>query len=165
MSISKTKLAQELGISRVALYKNIENGCPTDSVHAAKAWREINLNPNMSKEGRLFGNDGGAKRKQQPDNDDYIIRHTIDHVLTELIPKMWFEQVGWLGAVMKDNGVKVTAEQLLKIQGCLLVLYMGAVDEYFEEKTTFFIGDIMYATPESEIYPSLIERLNEILKD
>lgn len=164
MSISKTQLARELNISRTMLYRHAADGMPTTSYAEAKQWYDRNLHPGMTKQNRLFGNDGGAKRKQ-PDHDNDIIRRTTDHVLTELIPQMWFEQVGWLGSVLKDNGVKVSAGQLLKIQGCLLVLYMGAVDEYCGEKTFFSIGDIMHATPESDIYPSLIEQLNEILKE
>jgi hypothetical protein len=163
MSISKTNLAQELGISRTMLYRHAASGMPTTSYVEAKEWYDRNLHPGMTKKSRLFGNDGGVKRKQ-PGNHD-IIRRTTDHVLTELIPQMWFEQVGWLGSVLKDNGVKVSAGQLLKVQGCLLMLYMGAVDEYYGEKTLFSIGEIMRVTPESEIYPSLIERLNDILEN
>ena len=163
--MNKTSLAKSLNISRSRLYQCIDLGMPTDSVESAREWRDKHIDFSLTDAYRPGGNTGGVKHKRQPDNDDDIIRRTTDHVLTELIPKMWFEQVGWLGSVLKDNGVKIKAEQLFRTQQCLLMLYMGVVDDYYGEKTLFSIGSIMRADPSDEIYPSLIERLNEILEE
>ncbi|GJL72969.1 MAG: hypothetical protein NMNS01_21680 [Nitrosomonas sp.] len=56
--LTKTQLAQELGISRVMLYKCIHKGCPTDSVEAAKQWRRNNLDIMQTKEWRIDRNPG-----------------------------------------------------------------------------------------------------------
>ena len=162
MSITKVELAKQLGISRRALYDCIELGCPTDSVESAKEWRQLNLHPGMSKEGRLFGNDGGHPKKEPKPQ---IQQDTAEYMLRNVIPKIWFEEPGWLGLALKDVGIEVNAEQVYKAQVNLLNMYMQEVDDYFEEEATFNIGPIMMLNPEDEAYPSLTESLNQILED
>lgn len=160
--MNKTQLAKSLGISRSRLYQCIELGCPTDSLSSAQAWRDRNIDFTMTDAYRPGGNTGG-KRKKQPVDDS--IRRTAHHILAKWMLREYFDQPGWLGLALKDAGIDITAQQLLKVQSGLMVLYMGLVDEYLEEDTTFTVGDIMMINEEDEAYPSLIESLNKILEN
>jgi hypothetical protein len=160
--MNKTQLAKALGISRSRLYQCIGLGCPTDSPASAKAWRDSHIDFTMTDAFRPGGNTGG--KRKQPSTQD-IVKHTTANVLTDLIPQIWFDQPGLTGMVLKDNGVKLTAGQLLKIQSSILMTYMGVVDDFLGEEATFKVGDIMMLKPEDEAYPSLIESLNQILEN
>ncbi|MCE7915148.1 MAG: hypothetical protein DYH15_10825, partial [Nitrosomonas sp. PRO4] len=71
--------------------------------------------------------------------------------------------IGWLGGALRDHGIKVTAEQLIKIQAILFMTYMSEVDEVLETENIFTLPETLMARPGDEIYSSLIEQLNQIL--
>jgi hypothetical protein len=185
--MNKSKLARDLGISRTMLYRLIDRGISTDSVEAAKEWRRLNLDPMQTKGWRIDGNTGVKRELPLASNSDEQnealhnvdidaeldqlngnIEHKItSRVLTHVMPELWFEQAGWLGAILKDHDVKITAEQLLKTQQCLYMIYMENVIEYLNEADDliFYAGPILRAMPGDEIYPSLMARLSETLEE
>ncbi len=152
--MNKSKLARDLGISRTMLYRLIDRGIPIDSLEAAKEWRRLNLDPMQTKGWRIDGNTGVKRKSPQVSYSDELnealhnvvdIDATLDqsdgdiermitsNVLTHVMPELWFEQAGWLGAKLKDYGVTITAEQLLKVQQGLYMVYMENVVEYLDE--------------------------------
>ncbi len=174
--MNKSKLARDLDISRTMLYKLEARGMPTDSLDAAIEWRRQNLDVTQTKGWRIDGNKGVKRELTQVNYsdepealDNMSIELEMDlerEVLTDAVPEIWFEQVGWLGVVLKDYGVKITAEQLVKVQQGLFMIYMEAVTEYLEpgeEDILFKVPPILKAKPGAEIYPSLIKRLNQVL--
>jgi hypothetical protein len=62
---TKTRLSQELGISRVMLYRYIKMGCPTDSAESVRQWKWNNLDITQMKEWRIDRNPG--KKIERPD--------------------------------------------------------------------------------------------------
>lgn len=162
-------LAKQLGISHQLCNRYKKRGMPCDSVEAAHEWRGNNLRFGMTKETRIDGNAGvnrQLRQKNQSSNSDRVTGCEITKdVMTHTIPQLWFEQSGWLAAILKDNGVTITAEQVHKVQACLYMVYMEEVVEYLNESEDlpFYASQMMHAQPEDEIYPSLMARLNQIL--
>ena len=76
---------------------------------------------------------------------------------------MWFDNVGMVASVFSDQGVKVSAETFLEVQKILFLLYMNAVDEYFEIEAGYKVPDCMMIEPSTKAYASLIQQLNKIL--
>ncbi|MCP5251107.1 MAG: hypothetical protein H6939_05195 [Burkholderiales bacterium] len=183
--MNKSKLARGLDISRTMLYKLEARGMPTDSLEAAIEWRRQNLDVTQTKQWRIDGNKGVNRELAKVNNpDDLEALHDVDvdyelkqlgnnlkhknlsRVLTHVMPKLWFEQMGWLGSVLKDRGVKITAEQLIEVQSRLFMIYMEAVTDYLgaeDDELLFYAGPVLKAMPGDEIYPSLMARLNKIL--
>ncbi len=143
---NKTQLAKSLDISRTQLYKLEARGLPTDKgLEACIEWRRQNLDVTQTKNWRIDGNKGGVNNEipqvnnsDEPDalnNMSLKLEMDIERdVLTSVIPELWFEQAGWLGAALRDQGVKITAEQLLEVQSRLYLIYMDEVIEYLECK-------------------------------
>lgn len=171
------ELAKQLGISHQFCNRLKKRGMPTHSLQAAKDWRGRNLNLVQTKEWRIDGN-GGTKRRPvilPPDyfQDDTDLEHSFKdlnndleaEVLMHVIPSIWFEQPGWLGSALINTGVKITAEQLLEVQGLLFSIYMDEITEYLQEDDDikFYVGPVLRAKPGDDIYSSLIERLDQIL--
>tara|TARA_R110002073_G_scaffold331783_1_gene516975 strand:+ start:609 stop:1181 length:573 start_codon:yes stop_codon:yes gene_type:complete len=184
--MNKSKLARDLDISRTMLYKLIARGMPTDSLEAAIEWRWswLNMDLTQTKLYRIDGNKGVNRELNQVNYSDELealnnvdldaelnqLSSNLEHkvvskVLTHTVPEIWFDQVGWLGACLRDHGVKITAEQLLKVQSHLYLVYMYEVIEYLKEddELRFHISNALNAESGDEIYPSLMARLNQIL--
>lgn len=161
------ELAKQLGISHQMTNRYKVKGMPTHSVEAAKAWRNSHIDPFRSKSGRIDGNPGTplGKTKKKDTYANTLITNSITHTLTHIIPNLWFGQIGWLGGALRDHGVTVTAEQLIKIQAILFLVYMNEVDEFLEIEieNIFSFPETLMARPGDEIYSSLIERLNQTL--
>ncbi len=68
-----------------------------------------------------------------------------------------------LGTALRENGVSVSAEELVKVQQLLFLIYMNEIDDYLQSENSFKLSSIMQAQAGKEIYPSLITRLNQIL--
>ena len=165
--MNKTQLAKNLGISRTQLYKLEARGMPTDKgIGACIEWRRQNLDVTQTKNWRMDSNPGVKPELTQINHSDDYERHVISFVLTDVVPKLWFNQPGWLGIVLKDNDVKITAEKLLQVQACLYIIYMSEVSDYLEEdeeELLFHFCEVFKAKPGDEIYPSLMARLSQIL--
>ena len=159
------ELAKQLGISHQMANRYKAKGMPTDSLEAAIAWRKRNIHPFQSKTGRIGGNSG--KRTETGRNNistnDTLITNSIIETLTNIVPRLWYGQIGWLGGALRDHGIKVTAEQLIKIQAILFMTYMNEVDEALETENVFTLPETLMARPGDEIHSSLIEKLNQIL--
>lgn len=186
--MNKTQLAKSLDISRTMLYRYESRGMPTDKgLDACIDWKRQNTDVTQSKQWRIDGNRGGVNCEltqvdysdelealNNVDLDSELKRlsndleyETISKVLTHTVPEIWFERIGAFAAILRDNGVKISAETLFKVQGCLYLVYMGEVIEFLEEdeeKLAFHIGDILNTKPEDQSYPSLIKKLNQILE-
>lgn len=80
-----TELAKRIGISRELLHRHIKRGCPTDSLESAQEWRAKNLDLTQTKEGRITGNSGGKKSKQDSQNNETEI---ISSDMAELVHKV-----------------------------------------------------------------------------
>jgi len=183
--MNKTQLAKNLDISRTQLYKLEARGMPTNKgLEAAKKWRNswLNMDITQSKGYRVDGNRGVNRESTQVNysdelNDSFDIGSELNNIdvesglthaetLADTVPEIWFGQVGWLGSALKDHDIKITAEQLLKVQQTLLMIYMETVTEYLDaedDEVFFYVPQVLKANPGDEIYPSLIARLNQIL--
>lgn len=160
-------LARSLNLSRQMVYKLAKQGMPVDSLEAAIDWRRRKLHPFQTKSGR-FGGNSGVKQKVELMNEttrDTLITKSITHTLTEIIPNLWFGQIGWLGGALRDHGVIVTAEQLIKVQAMLFMVYMSEVDEFLktEAENNFAFPKTLMARPGDGIHSTLMEQLNQIL--
>lgn len=86
--------------------------------------------------------------------------------LTRIVPDLWFGQIGWLATALREQGIKITPEQLVGAQSVLFQIYIGEVIDYLEldeDKTLFGVPSALMARPGDKIYPSLIASLNQIL--
>lgn len=153
------ELARQLGISHQMANRYKSKGMPVHSVEAAITWRKSNVDPFRSKKGRIDGNTG-LKRGTI---NDRLITAAITETLTNIVPKMWFSQIGWLGSAMRDHGVHVTVEQVVKIQAILFMVYMAEVDEFLKKENKFTLPDTLMARPGDQIHFAMIEELTEIL--
>lgn len=81
MTMTKTELAQRLGISRQMVYKLADMGMPLD-LQAAIRWREKNLNFFKTKAGRIDGNRGKSREKIELSLDDLAL---INDDFTDLL--------------------------------------------------------------------------------
>lgn len=81
MAMTKTELAQKLGISRQMVYKLADMGMPLD-LQAAIRWREKNLNFFKTKAGRIDGNRGKSREKIELSLDDLAL---INDDFTDLL--------------------------------------------------------------------------------
>lgn len=151
------ELAKLLGISHQMTNRYKAKGMPTDSLELALAWRKKNIDPFRSKTGRIGGNTGIKYGTKAPKDK------TVSDVLTHVIPELWFDQIGWLGTALREIGVSVSAEDLVKAQQLLFLLYMNEVDDFLQTEGRFKISPILTAQVNDEIYPSLIARLKQIL--
>lgn len=79
--MTKTELAQKLGISRQMVYKLADMGMPLD-LQAAIRWREKNLNFFKTKAGRIDGNRGKSREKIELSLDDLAL---INDDFTDLL--------------------------------------------------------------------------------
>ncbi len=161
------ELAKQLGISHQMANRLKKRGMPTDSLEAAKEWRHQNIDVTQTTQWRIDGNQGIKHELTQTHGTDDYEHHVFKFVLTDVVPKIWFEQIGALAGILRDHGVRISAETLFKVQGCLYLVYMDKVIEFLEEdeeKLVFHIGDILNTTPEDQYYPLLMARLNQILE-
>ncbi len=159
------ELAKQLGISIQMTNRYKARGMPVNTLEAAIAWYKKNTDPFRTKTGRICGNSGlkrGAVEKKEIPTDT-IIRNAITEALTNVMPHLWFGQIGWIGSALRDHSVKVTAEQLINIQAMLYIIYMSEVDEYLEAESTFNTPEALLARPGDPTYFSLIEQLNAML--
>lgn len=81
MAMTKTELAQRLGISRQMVYKLADMEMPLD-LQAAIRWREKNLNFFKTKAGRIDGNRGKSREKIELSLDDLAL---INDDFTDLL--------------------------------------------------------------------------------
>ncbi len=167
--MNKTQLAKNLDLSRTMVYRLEKRDMPTnEGIEAAIEWRKQNLDVTQTKGWRIDRNPGIKHKPVEVDDfiPDLPSNDFEREVLTDVMPEIWFDQVGWLGSVLKDHDVKITAEQLIKVQQMLFMIYTEAATEYLEleEDELFFkVSPILKAMPGDNIYPSLIVRLNQIL--
>lgn len=165
-------LAQSLGISRQMTHRLKARGMPCDSIDSAIEWRRRNLDLTQTKRWRIDGNSGVKPQSVQlkvnmthneiasySDSESRIIKET----LTEIVPKLWFDNVGMVASVFSDQGIKVSAETFLEVQKILFLLYMNAVDEYFEIEAGYKVPDCMIIESSTKAYASIIQQLNHIL--
>lgn len=162
-SIELEALAEGLGISMRMVYKLKKRGMPIDSLKKAIEWRDENLDSTQTKKWRIDGNKG-VKRER----NEVLDARDIDEearVLTEVMPVLWFNQMGWLAAALREQGVSITAEQVIKVQHLLFLIYTEVVADYLQEDCDieFEATPVLLAVPDSKICPSLVERLNRIL--
>lgn len=172
--MNKSELASGLGISKQMVHRLINRGMPTDSVEAAIKWREKNLEPTQTKNFRIDGN-RGIKRdevnitdKELDSLSDYeALTNPIVKVLTDVIPVLWFQQIGWLAVALRAHGVNASAEQVIKTQQLLFLIYMSyiASDVLEDENVLFKFPSGLMIAPDDQAYPSLIARLNQILSE
>lgn len=171
-------LAQRLGISRQMTHRLKARGMPCNSLESAIEWRRQNLDITQTKRWRIDGNSGVKRQpvqvnKSMVDNDvdESILnefdsdaeRKIVSKVLTNVIPSLWFGQIGWLGGALRDHGVKITTEQLIKVQALLFYVYMSEVDEFLKTENQFKLPDALMAKPGDKNYSYLIESLNKTL--
>ncbi len=161
------ELAKQLGISHQMANRYKAKGMPTDSLAAAIAWRKRNIHPFQSKTGRIGGNSGKKIEtgRNNISTNDTLITNSITETLTNIVPRLWFGQIGWLGGALRDHGVKITTEQLIKVQALLFYIYMSEIDDFLKTETenNFTLPETLMARPGDPIYSSLIERLDEVL--
>ncbi|SNX59260.1 hypothetical protein SAMN06296273_0701 [Nitrosomonas ureae] len=140
-------LSQGLGISRQMVVKLKKRGMPTDSLQAAIAWRESNIDPFRSKSGRIGGNTGVKYQYAEVNKSSFTGKKicneaelkVFEETVTETIPNLYFERVDWLAMALKDAGVRVTGAQVIEIQDNLFVSYLEEliygrfqINRYFE---------------------------------
>ena len=160
-------LAAGLGISTQMTNRLIKQGMPRD-LDLAIAWRKSNIDPFRSKTGRAGGNSGKPYKVNKTVPAEVYNAEEVSGVtkaLREIIPNLWFSQIGWLGIALREQGVSVTAEQLIKAQAVLFLIYMGVVDDLLESESRYTVPASLMAKPGDEIYPSLIASLNQILSE
>ncbi|MBX9895592.1 MAG: helix-turn-helix domain-containing protein [Nitrosomonas sp.] len=170
------ELAKQLSISRQVLHRHIKRGCPIDSLEAAIAWRKRNLDLTQTKGWRIDGNSGVKCKpvqvnKNTSEIDESILNQfdreaenkIISKVLTDMVPELWFSQIGRLGRALLDNGVNVPAEKLIEIQNALFMMWMIEVDDYLQAESRYKIPFSLAIHPGDKAYPSLIQSLNKIL--
>ncbi|MDV6345636.1 hypothetical protein [Nitrosomonas sp. Is37] len=166
-------LAEGLGISVRMVYKLKQRGMPTDSLEAAIEWRRRNLDVTQTKRWRIDGNSGvKCEKANSADHilsgvDDEQLNRVIKHVLTEVMPVRWFQEMGWLATALRECGVNITAEQVVRTQQPLFLIYIEEVTRFLQENDDleFEVTPILKAQPDDEIYPSMIRRLNQILSE
>jgi len=161
------ELAKQLGISHQMANRYKRRGMPTDSLEAAIAWYKSSINPFRSKSGRIDGNTGlklGTVKKKEVSSDT-LITNSITETLTNIVPQLWFGQIGWLGGALRDHGVKITAEQLVKVQAILFYTYMSEVEEFLktDAEIKFNLPDSLMARPGDQTYSSMMKQLTRIL--
>jgi len=158
------QIAPLLGISIQMVNKLKRRGMPCDSLESAIEWRRQNLDVTQTKNWRIDGNNSRKRVVVEKESGDTeLIRRSLIEALTHVVPRIWFGEVGWLGRALKEQGIDVKADQLLEVQGLLFLIYMDEVDDYFESENNYWIPDALMTRPSDKAYPSLIERLNQIL--
>lgn len=178
-------LAKELGISHQMVNRLKKRGMPCDSLESAIEWRRRNLDVTQTRSWRIDGN-SGVKRQSTNNhlsNDEDLLNaidddlesmsldfnkqsdhRIVSRILTEIIPKVWFDKIGVLASITADHGVKISAELFLEIQQCSFLMYAHFADEYLQSDNAYKIPDVMLMKPGSKGYASLIEQLNKILE-
>ncbi len=151
------ELARLLGISHQMVNRLKKRGMPTD-LESAKAWRKRNLDVTQTKSWRIDGNKGVKQ-------GTYSAQNETAKTLTKVIPELWFDQAGYLATALRESGVQITAEQVMEAQHYLLLMYMSLVDDYLKCENQYSSTPILVAKPGSEIWPSLMARLNQILSE
>ena len=181
------QIAPLLGISIQMVNKLKRRGMPCDSLESAIEWRRRNLDVTQTKNWRIDGN-SGIKRRQAKVNkhlhDDECLSSTTDddfesmsndfnkksehrivhRILTEIIPKIWFDKIGVLASITADHGVKISAESFLEIQRISFLMYLHYSDEYLQTDAVYKLPGTMLIKPGHIEYASLIEQLNKILR-
>lgn len=180
-------LAQQLSISIQMVNKLKRRGMPCDSLESAIEWRRRNLDVTQTRSWRIDGNSGVKRQPVQVNkhlSDDEDLLNTtngdfesmssdfnnksehkiVSRVLTEIIPKIWFDKIGTLASITADHGVKMSAESFLEIQQVSFLMYLHYSDEYLQSDTFYKLPDVMLIRPESKGYASLIGQLNRILR-
>ncbi|WP_394808291.1 hypothetical protein [Nitrosomonas sp.] len=165
-------LAAALDISTQMTNRLIKQGMPRD-LDQAIAWRKSNLEPFRTKSTRIGGNSGKPYQSAQinktaiASNEVYSAEEVsgVTKALRKIVPDLWFLQIGWLGTALREQGVKVTPEQLIGAQSILFLIYMGTADDLLKSEGRYTIPASLMAKPGDEIYPSLIASLNRILNE
>ncbi|MBA3696991.1 MAG: hypothetical protein H0W85_09640 [Methylotenera sp.] len=152
------ELARLLGISHQMVNRLKKRGMPTDSLTSAIDWRKRNLDLTQTKSWRIDGNKGVKLGFNSAQNE-------TAKTLTKVMPELWFDQAGYLATALRESGVQITAEQVMEAQHYLFLMYMSLVDEYLKCENHYQSTPILVANPESEIWPSLMARLNQILSE
>jgi len=165
-------LAEGLGISTQMTNRLIKNGMLRD-LDLAIAWRKSNLQPFRTKSTRIGGNSGKPYQRVQVNKiestqDEVYSAEEVSGItkaLRKIIPGLWFSQIGWLATALREQGVKVTPEQLIGAQSILFLIYMETADDLLHSESTYTVPPSLMAKPGDEIYPSLIASLNQILSE
>ena len=167
-----TELAKQLGISRQVLHRHIKRGCPSDSLEAAIAWRERNLDFTQTKAWRIDGNKGVKYKSPTIDksvfNNAMVYsnagRRIFEKTLTEIIPNLYFERVDWLALALKDAGVPVTGKQVVEIQDNLFTTYLEElIYGHFQVNSYFELPPLSKMRLDSPERKAVIASLNQIL--
>lgn len=156
-------LAAGLGISTQMTNRLIKQGMPRN-LDQAIAWRKSNLEPFRMKATRIGGNSGKPYQRAQVNKtasapDEVCGAKEISGVtkaLREIIPNLWFSQIGWLATALREKGVKVTPEQLIGAQSILFLIYMETADDFLGYESSYTVPLSLMAKPGDEIYPDLV---------
>ncbi|AEJ01852.1 hypothetical protein Nit79A3_2061 [Nitrosomonas sp. Is79A3] len=165
-------LAAGLGISTQMTNRLIKQGMPRD-LDKAIAWRKSHLQPFRTKSTRIGGNSGKPYQSAQINksaiaSDEVYCAEEISGVtkaLRKIVPNLWFSQIGWLATALREQGVKVTPEQLIGAQSILFLIYMETADDLLKSENPYTVPASLMAKPGDEIYPSLIASLNQLLSE
>ncbi len=166
------ELAKQLGISHQMANRYKAKGMPTDSLESAIAWRKSNIDPFRSKTGRIGGNSGVKYQPKKNKGMSYpdivkMVNELDDHeykivtkTLTYAVPVLWFSQIQRLGAAVRDHNIAISAEDLIKVQSILFLMYMIDIDKFLDTESTYALPDTLMIRSDDEAYSSLIKCLN-----
>lgn len=160
-------LAAGLNLSVQMVNRLKRQGMPSNSLEAAIAWRKSNLEPFRTKFSRIGGNTGKKYQPTPKAATAYPAEEIngVEKALTKLIPEIWFGQTGWLGTGLREQNVKITAEQLIETQAVLFLIYMSVVDDLLKKECAYKFPATLTVRPGDKGYPQLIARLNQILSE
>lgn len=128
--ISQVHLAEALGVSAAMVTKLKAKGMPTNSVAAARAWRDANLDLRYRKEHRVDSNNGGhPSRTGEPSNDRDVVDDV--HHLQALARDDFDRFAGALQAAMRAVPESRRDEVLLDFE--VMELLCASTIALFEE--------------------------------
>lgn len=104
--MKQIELCEALGLSRAQVSKLVARGMPTDSVEAAEAWRQRNLDPMMK-----ISHAARKARAAAAEQIDQGPRNPIDAVVFGVLPPHLLDRAALL-QILVDSGIEPTPEQL-----------------------------------------------------
>lgn len=83
--------------------------------------------------------------------------------LIDAVPVLWFSQIQRMGAALRDHNIAISAEDLIKVQSILFLMYIIDIDKFLDTENTYAYPGALMIRPNDEAYPSLIKFLNKEL--
>jgi len=167
------ELAKQLGISHQMANRYKAKGMP-DTLEDAIAWRRSNVNPFISKTGRIGGNTG-VRHQSAMVNKSALIRDKVysdadkrifEKTLTDTVPNLYFERCDWLAVAMRDAGVSVTGAEVMEIQDNLFSTYLEEIVwGHFQINSRFELPPISLMRLDSPERKAIIDSLDKILSE